>query len=123
MQAAARTHLKEIYPARRPRGRRAIRVAGGILACSALACITIGAIVMAESWFGHRAVNENPWGNRDIGLAQCSDHCREGIAEMAANGEIAFAPTEADYFIPWIATRSQLSGSSASSSTQRETWT
>ena len=66
---------------------------------------TIGGIVMAESWFEHRAFNENQWGNRDLGLAQCSDYCREEIAAMAARGELAFAPTEEDYFNPWIATR------------------
>ena len=66
---------------------------------------TIGAIVMAESWFEHRAFNENEWGNRDLGLAQCSDYCREEIAAMAARGELAFEPTEADYLNPWIATR------------------
>lgn len=66
---------------------------------------TIAAIVMAESWFEHRAFNENPFGNRDLGLAQCSDHCREVMAEMAASGAIDFAPDEEDYFDPWIATR------------------
>lgn len=66
---------------------------------------TIAAIVMAESWFEHRGYNENPYGNRDLGLAQCSDHCREVMAEMAAEGKIAFAPTEEEYFDPWIATR------------------
>jgi hypothetical protein len=66
---------------------------------------TIGAIVMAESWFEHRAFNENPWGNRDLGLAQCSDYCRKEIARMSESGEIAFAPSEADYFDPRIATR------------------
>lgn len=66
---------------------------------------TIGAIVMAESWFEHRAVNENAWGNRDLGLAQCSDHCREELLVMARRGEIAFAPAEGDYFNPFIATR------------------
>jgi hypothetical protein len=66
---------------------------------------SIAAIVMAESWFEHRAVNVNPWGNRDLGLAQCSDYCRKEIASMSANGEIAFAPEEADYFNPRIATR------------------
>jgi hypothetical protein len=66
---------------------------------------TVAAIVMAESWFEHRAMNENPWGNRDLGLAQCSDHCRAVLAEMALNGDIAFAPTDADYFNPWFGTR------------------
>lgn len=66
---------------------------------------TIGAIVMAESWFEHRAFNENPWGNRDFGLAQCSDYCREEIAAMVARCELLFRPAEADYFNPWVATR------------------
>jgi hypothetical protein len=66
---------------------------------------TIGAIVMAESWFEHRALNENPYGNRDLGLAQCSDPCRRTIASMAEAGEIDFAPSEAEYFNPWIAAR------------------
>ena len=66
---------------------------------------TIAAIVMAESWFEHRAVNENQWGNRDLGLAQCSDHCRSELAVMAADGQISFSLSEADYFNPWIATR------------------
>jgi hypothetical protein len=66
---------------------------------------TIGAIVMAESWFEHRAGNENEWGNRDVGLAQCSDHCRATLADMSAAGEILFEPTEEDYFNPWVATR------------------
>lgn len=67
---------------------------------------TVAGIIMAESWFEHRAVNENQWGNRDLGLAQCSDYCRETMAEMALSGEILFAPpVEADYYNPWIATR------------------
>lgn len=66
---------------------------------------TIGAIVMAESWFEHRAFNQNQWGNLDLGLAQCSDYCREEIAAMVARCELLFRPTEADYFHPWTATR------------------
>lgn len=64
----------------------------------------IGAIVMAESWFEHMAVNENEWGNRDLGLAQCSDHCRAVIAEMAAAGTIRYEPSDSDYFNPWLGT-------------------
>lgn len=66
---------------------------------------TIGAIVMAESWFEHRATNQNQWGNRDLGLAQCSDFCRTEIEAMVARCEILFRPSEQDYFNPWIATR------------------
>ena len=63
---------------------------------------TIAAIIMAESWFEHRALNVNRYGNRDLGLAQCSDYCRRTIAAMAAAGELPFSPTEADYFDPRI---------------------
>jgi hypothetical protein len=66
---------------------------------------TVGAIVMAESWFEHRAVNQNQWGNRDLGLAQCSDHCREVLDQMALEGTIPFTPSTADYFNPWSAVR------------------
>jgi hypothetical protein len=66
---------------------------------------TIAAIVMTESWFEHRAVNQNRWGNRDLGLGQCSDYCRDTIGEMAARGEIGIAPSAADYFNPWVATQ------------------
>lgn len=65
---------------------------------------TVAAIVMAESWFEHRAVNANQYG-RDLGLAQCSDFCRDEIVRMALFGEIQFFPIEPDYFNPWIATR------------------
>ena len=66
---------------------------------------TVGAIVLTESWFEHRAVHENQWGNRDLGLGQCSDYCRAEIARMHEEGEISFLPSEADYMNPWIATR------------------
>ena len=69
---------------------------------TAQAAQTVAAIVMAESWFEHRAFNENPFGNKDLGLAQCSDHCRRTIAGMAAAGELGFTPTEADYLDPRI---------------------
>ena len=53
---------------------------------------TIGAIVMAESWFEHRAINVNSWGNRDVGLAQCSDFCRAEIEAMIARTVISTSP-------------------------------
>jgi hypothetical protein len=65
---------------------------------------TVGGIIMAESWFDHRAEHVNPYGNRDVGLAQCSDHCRRTLEKMAASGEILSAPAIDDYFNPWIAT-------------------
>lgn len=69
---------------------------------TAHAAQTVAAIVMAESWFEHRAFNENPYGNRDLGLAQCSDYCRRTIAAMAAAGELPFSPSDADYLDPRI---------------------
>ena len=66
---------------------------------------TVAAIVMAESWFEHRAVNVNPWGNRDLGLAQCSDHCRAVLEGMAAAGQVDFLLTEHEYFDPYNGTR------------------
>jgi hypothetical protein len=65
---------------------------------------TIGAIVMAESWFEHRAFNENEWGNRDLGLAQCSDYCREQLARMAAAGDVDFTFSEEELLNPWHGT-------------------
>lgn len=65
---------------------------------------SIGAIVMAESWFEHRAVNRNEWGT-DLGLAQCSTFCQRIVAAMGMTGMIRFVPSEADYFDPWVATR------------------
>ena len=65
---------------------------------------SIGAIVMAESWFEHRAVNVNEWGT-DLGLAQCSTFCQRIVAAMGLTGMIRFVPSEADYFNPWVATR------------------
>jgi hypothetical protein len=67
---------------------------------------TVSAIVMAESWFEHRAFNENEWGNRDLGLAGCSNHCRAILAEMAAEGRVDFLLEEdRDYFDPRNGTR------------------
>lgn len=66
---------------------------------------SVAGIVMAESWFEHRAINANPSGNRDLGLAQCSDLCRATIAEMARAGTIPFNPRDEDYFNPLIGTR------------------
>jgi hypothetical protein len=66
---------------------------------------TVAAIVMAESWFEHRAINVNEYGNRDLGLAQCSDYCRATFAKLARAGEIPFTLSEDDYYNPWLATR------------------
>jgi hypothetical protein len=66
---------------------------------------TINAVMMAESWFDHRGLNVNEWGNRDIGLGGCSDRCRRVLAEMADAGDLDFHFEDEDYFNPWHSTR------------------
>lgn len=66
---------------------------------------TLSAVMMAESWFEHRGVNVNEWGNRDLGLGGCSDRCRRVLGEMGAKGDLDFVLAEDDYFNPWHATR------------------
>ena len=66
---------------------------------------TLSAVMMAESWFEHRGVNVNAWGNRDIGLGGCSDHCRRTLARMGAAGDVDFILLDEDYVNPWHSTR------------------
>jgi hypothetical protein len=66
---------------------------------------TLAAIVMAESWFEHRAINTNPWGNRDLGVAQASDGVRARMNALFAAGEVEFLLTDQQYFNPWHGTR------------------
>jgi hypothetical protein len=66
---------------------------------------TVSAIVMAESWFEHRAINVNEWDNRDLGLAGCSNHCRRVLEELALKGPLDFLFDEHEYFDPWNGTR------------------
>jgi hypothetical protein len=66
---------------------------------------TVSAIVMIESWFEHRAVQENAAGNRDLGLSQSSDYCRSALDKLAEGGWIDFRLHEQDYFDPFKATR------------------
>jgi hypothetical protein len=67
---------------------------------------TMCAIMMAESWFEHRAVSTSRSGNRDIGLGQLSDWTRGRLTHLFDTGRIDFAPAdEAAYYDPWQATR------------------
>jgi len=63
------------------------------------------AIAMLESWFQHRAVNENRDGSRDIGIAQASDYMRSRIRALHVRGDADFGLAEHDYSDPWMATR------------------
>jgi hypothetical protein len=66
---------------------------------------TLSAIILSESWFEHRAVNVNEWGNRDLGLAQASDGARTRMAVLYERGRADFALADEDYFNPWNGTR------------------
>ncbi len=63
------------------------------------------AIAMLESWFQHRAVNENDDGSRDIGIAQASDYMRSRMRVLYVRGRADFGLAEDDYSDPWKATR------------------
>lgn len=55
------------------------------------------AIAMLESWFQHRAVNENADGSRDVGIAQASDCMRSRIRVLHVSGRSDFGLAEDDY--------------------------
>lgn len=63
------------------------------------------AIAMAESWFVHRAVQENDDGTRDLGITQASEYARNRIRVLHIRGDSDFGLAEDDYFDPWKATR------------------
>ena len=67
---------------------------------------TMGAIIMVESWFEHRAVSTSRSGNRDVGLGQMSDWTRERLGSLFETGRVDFAPVNHEgYFNPWHSTR------------------
>jgi len=63
------------------------------------------AVAMAESWFVHRAVQENDDGTRDLGITQASDYARNRLRVLYVRGRADFGLAEDDYFDPWKATR------------------
>lgn len=65
----------------------------------------LAAIVMAESWFDHRAINVNEWGNRDLGVGQASDRARAAVARLFVRGEVDVTFSDDDYLDPWKGTR------------------
>lgn len=66
---------------------------------------TLHAIIMAESWFEHRAVSTSVSGNRDFGAAQASDYARQRMRSLYRAGSVDVQLNDDDYFNPWIATR------------------
>jgi hypothetical protein len=66
---------------------------------------TVGAIIMAESWFEHRGFYTNPDGSTDIGLGGSSAYCRRVLRARYDHGEIDFTLQDEQYFNPWDSSR------------------
>lgn len=63
------------------------------------------AILMAESWFEHRAASVNADGTRDVGLSQLNDYARRVIRLHGLHGWADFTLEDEDCFDPLCATR------------------
>ena len=66
---------------------------------------TLGALVMSESWFEHRAITVNQRGNRDLGVAQACDATRRRMTALYHAGAVDVLLEDDDYFDPWKGTR------------------
>ena len=63
------------------------------------------AVAMAESWFEHRASNENADGSIDLGLAQATTSTRNLLRSRAASGVAGLPLKDEEYFNPLVASR------------------
>jgi hypothetical protein len=66
---------------------------------------TIGAIIMAESWFEHRGSYTNRDGSTDVGLGGSSAYCRRVLRRLYSRSGIDFTLRDEQYFNPWQSSR------------------
>jgi hypothetical protein len=66
---------------------------------------TLPAILLAESWFEHRAAHTNADTTSDLGLGGCSEFCRNTLRRLQRAGRIDFAADDDAFTNPWVAIR------------------